>query len=324
MNSKFFKYAGIAAGVLLLAFGIGMIGVGSSARSTVNDNLAQEHITGTPDMTPALIAAAVKESKLDGIHHPHVLGGEQGRSMTAPAPSASRATCASTRSRRPAAGPSPRWASTYRGRQGDQRQDRGRHRSQDRAAHPQRGAQRVGHRDRAGHGAEHLVLRIERRPLRDRRRHRPAPDRRWSARSHGPLDPRAEAGRVDAAEDRGPDRAGTGMKALVYHGPGQRAGTPFPIRHHRPHRRHRADRHLHDLRQRSAHPQGRRPRDHSGHRPGPRGGRHRRGRRRRRDQGRRRATACWCRASARAGAAASARRPATASASAAAAGSSAT
>ncbi len=70
MNSKFFKYAGIAAGVLLLAFGIGMIGVGTSARSTVNDNLAQEHITGTPDMTPALIAAAVKESKLDGVTIP--------------------------------------------------------------------------------------------------------------------------------------------------------------------------------------------------------------------------------------------------------------
>jgi hypothetical protein len=36
----------------------------------VNDNLAQEHITGTPDMTPALIAAAVKESKLEGVTIP--------------------------------------------------------------------------------------------------------------------------------------------------------------------------------------------------------------------------------------------------------------
>ena len=64
---------------------------------------------------------------------------------------------------------------------------------------------------------------IERRPVRDRRRHRPAADRHRPSRAHGPLDPRAEAGRVDAAEGRGPDRAGTGMKALVYHGPGQRA-----------------------------------------------------------------------------------------------------
>ena len=70
MNTKFFKYAGIAASVLLIAFGIGMVATGSSARSTVNDNLAQEHITGTPDMTPALIAAAVKESKLEGVTIP--------------------------------------------------------------------------------------------------------------------------------------------------------------------------------------------------------------------------------------------------------------
>ena len=70
MNTKFFKLAGIAASVLLIAFGIGMVATGSSARSTVNDNLAQEHITGTPDMTPALIAAAVKESKLQGVTIP--------------------------------------------------------------------------------------------------------------------------------------------------------------------------------------------------------------------------------------------------------------
>ncbi len=70
MNTKFFKYAGIAASVLLIVFGIGMVVTGMSARSTVNDNLAQEQITGTPDMTPALIAAAVKESKLEGITIP--------------------------------------------------------------------------------------------------------------------------------------------------------------------------------------------------------------------------------------------------------------
>jgi hypothetical protein len=70
VNTKFFKYAGIAASVLLLAFGVGMIVTGTSAQSTVNDNLAQENITGTPDMTPALTAAAVKESKLQGVTLP--------------------------------------------------------------------------------------------------------------------------------------------------------------------------------------------------------------------------------------------------------------
>ncbi len=70
MNTKFFKYAGMAASVLLIAFGIGMIATGNSAQSTVHDNLAQEHITGTPDMTPTGIAAAAKESKLTGITLP--------------------------------------------------------------------------------------------------------------------------------------------------------------------------------------------------------------------------------------------------------------
>jgi hypothetical protein len=70
MNTKFFKYAGIAASVMLLAFGIGMVVTGMSTQSTVHDTLAQEQITGTPDMTPAGIAAAVKESKLVGITLP--------------------------------------------------------------------------------------------------------------------------------------------------------------------------------------------------------------------------------------------------------------
>jgi hypothetical protein len=70
MSTKFLKYAGIAASVLLIAFGIGMVTTGATAQSTVNDNLAQEQITGTPDMTPTLIAAAVKESKLTGITTP--------------------------------------------------------------------------------------------------------------------------------------------------------------------------------------------------------------------------------------------------------------
>ena len=70
MNKKFFTYAGIAASVLLIAFGIGMVATGKSAQSTVHDNLAQEQIKGTPDMTPASIAAAVKESKLTGITLP--------------------------------------------------------------------------------------------------------------------------------------------------------------------------------------------------------------------------------------------------------------
>jgi F0F1-type ATP synthase membrane subunit c/vacuolar-type H+-ATPase subunit K len=70
MTSKFFKYAGLAASMLLIAFGIGAIATGIASRGTVHDNLAQEHITGTDDMTPSGIAAAVKGTKLQSIALP--------------------------------------------------------------------------------------------------------------------------------------------------------------------------------------------------------------------------------------------------------------
>jgi hypothetical protein len=70
MTSKFFKYAGLAASTLLIAFGIGAVVIGVASRGTVHDTLAQEHITGTDDMTPTGIAAAVKGTKLAGIALP--------------------------------------------------------------------------------------------------------------------------------------------------------------------------------------------------------------------------------------------------------------
>jgi hypothetical protein len=70
MKSNFFKYAGIAASVMLIAFGIGAVVIGMSGRSTVQDNLAQEQITGTPDMTPAGIATAVKGTKVASLALP--------------------------------------------------------------------------------------------------------------------------------------------------------------------------------------------------------------------------------------------------------------
>ena len=68
------------------------------------------------------------------------------------------------------------------------------------------------------------------------------------------------------------------MKALVYHGPGQRSWDEVPDRHRRSHRCSRTDRLLHDLRYRSAHPQGRRARGEAGDDSRPRGSgdRHRR------------------------------------------------
>jgi hypothetical protein len=67
---KFLNYGGIAASVILIAFGIGAIAVGANGRSTVRDNLAQENIVGSPDMTPKAIAAEAKAAGVTGVALP--------------------------------------------------------------------------------------------------------------------------------------------------------------------------------------------------------------------------------------------------------------
>ncbi len=49
--SKLVTYAGIAASVILIAFGIGSIVMGFSGRDRVHSDLAREQIVGTPDST---------------------------------------------------------------------------------------------------------------------------------------------------------------------------------------------------------------------------------------------------------------------------------
>jgi hypothetical protein len=49
--SKLVTYAGIAASVVLIAFGIGSIVVGINGRDRVHNDLAKEQIVGTPDST---------------------------------------------------------------------------------------------------------------------------------------------------------------------------------------------------------------------------------------------------------------------------------
>ena len=46
---KFFEYGGIAASVILIAFGSGSIALGAWGINEVRDSLAQEKIVGTPD-----------------------------------------------------------------------------------------------------------------------------------------------------------------------------------------------------------------------------------------------------------------------------------
>jgi hypothetical protein len=49
--SKFFKYGGLAASIILIAFGIGAIYMGVDGRDRVQSDLAREQIVGTPDST---------------------------------------------------------------------------------------------------------------------------------------------------------------------------------------------------------------------------------------------------------------------------------
>ena len=61
---RIFQWGGVAASVMLMAFGIGALVIGLQGRSEVRDKIAQEHIVGTPDMTPVLIKEAAAEAKL--------------------------------------------------------------------------------------------------------------------------------------------------------------------------------------------------------------------------------------------------------------------
>jgi hypothetical protein len=62
---KLLEVGGLVAGVVLIAFGIGAIALSANGNSTIKDNLAAQHIVGTPDMTPAGITAEAKQAGLD-------------------------------------------------------------------------------------------------------------------------------------------------------------------------------------------------------------------------------------------------------------------
>ncbi|MDX6493891.1 MAG: hypothetical protein QOH02_1826, partial [Gaiellaceae bacterium] len=66
-NKKFFELGGIAASIVLIAFGIGAIALGLNGRSTVRDSLKLEQIVGSPDMTRDGIAAEAKKAGLTNV-----------------------------------------------------------------------------------------------------------------------------------------------------------------------------------------------------------------------------------------------------------------
>ena len=61
---KGLEIGGVVAAVVLVAFGIAAIVMGANGKSTVESSLTQEQIVGTPDMTPELIKAEVKDAGL--------------------------------------------------------------------------------------------------------------------------------------------------------------------------------------------------------------------------------------------------------------------
>jgi hypothetical protein len=62
--TNYLKWGGVAAALVLIAFGVGAIVVGVDGRSTVHSSLTQEQIVGTSDMTAAGIAAEAKKAGL--------------------------------------------------------------------------------------------------------------------------------------------------------------------------------------------------------------------------------------------------------------------
>jgi hypothetical protein len=70
MRSKLFNYGGVAAAVVLIAFGATSIVMGVNGRDTVRSNLGNELIVGSPDMTPKAIAAEAKAAGLKDVTLP--------------------------------------------------------------------------------------------------------------------------------------------------------------------------------------------------------------------------------------------------------------
>lgn len=85
---KWFGYGGIAASIVLIAFGIASIAVGFSGRAEVRDRLAEQKITATPDATEitngklqpgALVDTGMEAKRFADIMEFHALEATGGR-----------------------------------------------------------------------------------------------------------------------------------------------------------------------------------------------------------------------------------------------------
>jgi hypothetical protein len=69
-SRRVFQIGGIVSGVVLIAFGVVVIVLAINGRNTVHDELKQQQITGTPDMTPAAIKAEGAKAGLKNVAYP--------------------------------------------------------------------------------------------------------------------------------------------------------------------------------------------------------------------------------------------------------------
>ena len=67
---RILEIGGIAAGLLMVAFGIGALVLSINAHNTVEEELTREFIVGSPDMKPAEIEKAVREAGLTNVDIP--------------------------------------------------------------------------------------------------------------------------------------------------------------------------------------------------------------------------------------------------------------
>ena len=67
---KALEIGGMMAAVVLVAFGIAAIVIGADGRSTVQSNLAEQKIVGTPDMTPTAVKAEAAKAGLTNVTLP--------------------------------------------------------------------------------------------------------------------------------------------------------------------------------------------------------------------------------------------------------------
>jgi len=67
---KAFEIGGLVAGAVLIVFGVVAIAMGVNGRNTVGNELKQQQIVGTPDMTPSAIKAEAAKAGLKNVSFP--------------------------------------------------------------------------------------------------------------------------------------------------------------------------------------------------------------------------------------------------------------